>query len=64
MMAALATAAMTLGELFGSTAGNLNDLEVLDLVLDSRQVGPGAAFLAVPGTQSHGLDHVDPKVCD
>ena len=59
MMAALATAAMTLGELFGSAAGNLNDVDVLDLVLDSRQVHPGAAFLAVPGTQTHGLDHVD-----
>ncbi len=59
MMAALATAAMTLGELFGSAAGNISDLEVVDLVLDSRQARPGAAFLAVPGTQSHGLDHVD-----
>ena len=59
MMAALATAAMTVGELFGSAAGNLSDVEVLDLVLDSRHVQPGAAFLAVPGTQSHGLDHFD-----
>ncbi len=59
MMAVLATAAMTLGELFGSAAGDLSGLEVEDLVLDSRQARPGAAFLAVPGTQSHGLDHLD-----
>jgi len=59
MMAALATAAMTLGELFGPAAGNLSGVQVEDLVLDSRQVRPGAAFLAVQGIQSHGLDHLD-----
>ncbi len=36
MMAALATAAMTLGELFGSAAGNISDLEVVDLVPIAR----------------------------
>ena len=36
MMAALATAAMTLGELFGSAAGDLSDVRIEDLVLDSR----------------------------
>src|SRR5690606_14210084 len=30
---------------------------VRDLVLDSRQVTPGAAFVAVPGGTAHGLDH-------
>ncbi len=59
MMAALATAAMTLGELFGSAAGDLGGVQVQDLVLDSRQARPGAAFLAVPGTQTHGLDYLD-----
>ena len=59
MMAALATAAMTLGELFGSAAGNMAGVEIEDLVLDSRQVRPGAAFLALPGAESHGLDHLD-----
>jgi len=59
MMAALATTAMTLGELFGAAAGNLSGVQVDDLVLDSRQIRPGAAFLAVQGSQSHGLDYVD-----
>ncbi len=59
MMAALATAAMTLGELLGSAAGDLRGVEIEDLVLDSRQVRPGAAFLAIAGSQSHGLDFVD-----
>ena len=59
MMAVLATAAMTLGELFGSAAGDLGGVQVQDLVLDSRQARPGAAFLAVPGTQTHGLDYLD-----
>jgi len=59
MMAALATTAMTLGELFGAAAGDLSGIQVEDLVLDSRQITPGAAFLAVQGSQNHGLDHVD-----
>ncbi len=59
MMAALATAAMTLGELFGSAAGDMHGVEIQDLVLDSRQVRPGAAFLAVAGNRSHGLDYID-----
>lgn len=29
------------------------------LVLDSRQVEPGAVFLAVPGRRSHGLVHAE-----
>jgi len=57
MMAALATTAMTLGELLGSAAGAARDTQVVDLVLDSRQVRPGAAFVAVQGTHGHGLDH-------
>ena len=56
MMAAVATAAMTLGELFGSAAGDLQALEIRDLALDSRQVEPGTAFLAVSGETNHGLD--------
>ena len=58
MMAALATAAMTLGEVFGAAAGNLAGVEVEDLVLDSRQVKPGTVFVALPGTRGHGLDHL------
>lgn len=56
MMAVVATAAMTLGELFGSAAGDLRAVEIRDLVLDSRQVERGTAFLAVPGETNHGLD--------
>jgi len=55
MMAALATFAMGLGELLGPAAGDLAALEIRDLVADSRQVTPGAAFVALPGGRSHGL---------
>ena len=57
MMAALATMVMSLGELLGPTAGDLAALEIRDLVADSRQVSPGAAFVAVPGGRSHGPSH-------
>jgi len=56
MMAALATMVMSLGELVGPSAGDLAALEIRDLVADSRQVTPGAAFVALPGGRSHGLD--------
>jgi len=56
MMAALATMVMSLGELLGPSAGNLATLQILDLVADSREVKPGAAFVALPGERSHGLN--------
>jgi len=59
MMAIVATAAMTLGEIFGAGAGDLSGLQIKDLVLDSRQVSPGAAFIALQGADSHGLHYVD-----
>jgi len=31
------------------------DLEIADLTLDSRAVTPGAAFVALPGTRTHGI---------
>ncbi len=31
------------------------DLEITDLTLDSRAVRPGAAFVALPGTRTHGI---------
>ena len=31
------------------------DLEISDLTLDSRAVLPGAAFVALPGTRTHGI---------
>jgi len=35
---------------------------VRSLVLDSRQVGPGDAFVAVAGRSTHGLDHLDTAI--
>lgn len=58
MMAAV-VAAMTLGELLGSSAGPHGALAVTDLVSDSRQVTPGTAFIALGGQRSHGLDFAD-----
>jgi UDP-N-acetylmuramoyl-L-alanyl-D-glutamate--2,6-diaminopimelate ligase len=55
MMAAFAARAQTLGELLGGAAGGHSRLVVTDLVLDSRQVRPGAAFVAIPGAREHGL---------
>jgi UDP-N-acetylmuramoyl-L-alanyl-D-glutamate--2,6-diaminopimelate ligase len=54
-MMAAALAAMTLGELLGPSIGTYAGLEVSDLVLDDTQVTAGAAFLAVPGSRTHGL---------
>jgi UDP-N-acetylmuramoyl-L-alanyl-D-glutamate--2,6-diaminopimelate ligase len=31
------------------------DLEITDLTIDSRAVTPGAAFVALPGTRTHGI---------
>ncbi len=56
MSAALTAAAMTLGDLLGPGAAGHAAMEIRDLVIDSRQVTPGAAFLAVPGGARHGLD--------
>ena len=56
MMAAVATMVMSLGELLGPAAGDLAGLQIRDLVADSRQVEPGAAFVALPGLRGHGLD--------
>src|SRR5690606_28941392 len=60
MMAALATRGFTLGELVGAdVAGELAALPITDVVLDSREVTPGAAFVALSGSRAHGLDHAD-----
>jgi len=34
------------------------DVEIVDLTLDSRQVVPGGAFVALPGLRSHGIGFV------
>jgi UDP-N-acetylmuramoyl-L-alanyl-D-glutamate--2,6-diaminopimelate ligase len=59
MMAVVATAVMTLGEIFGPGAGDLAGIEIKDIVLDSRQVSPGAAFLALQGADHHGLKYAE-----
>jgi UDP-N-acetylmuramoyl-L-alanyl-D-glutamate--2,6-diaminopimelate ligase len=47
---------MTLGQLLGEHApAALAGQPVMDLSLDDRRIVPGAMFLAVPGTRSHGL---------
>jgi UDP-N-acetylmuramoyl-L-alanyl-D-glutamate--2,6-diaminopimelate ligase len=59
MMAALAERGRTLGDLLGAEAGGYGRLPIADLTLDSRQVTPGAAFVAVAGASSHGLAYAD-----
>lgn len=56
MAAALDHSAVSLGEVCGEQAGSYASLVVTDLVLDSRDVRPGAAFFALAGEQAHGLD--------
>jgi UDP-N-acetylmuramoyl-L-alanyl-D-glutamate--2,6-diaminopimelate ligase len=46
-----------LGSLLEGFAQPLRDVEVAGLAFDSRQVTPGAAFLACQGRTSHGLAH-------
>lgn len=46
-----------LGDLLGTQAGRYASLPIADLVLDSRQVVPGAAFVALPGAREHGLEY-------
>ena len=55
MNAALAT--RSLRGLLEGLASDVPDLAVTGLALDSRQLQPGALFLAVKGTAGHGLVH-------
>lgn len=57
--AARCTAAWTPLALFGDVAGATPALVIHDLAQDSRQVRPGALFLACSGSAGHGLDHAD-----
>ena len=57
MMAAMAVTAMSLSELLGSTPAAIGQITITDLVSDSRQVQPGAAFVAIKGEQAHGLEY-------
>jgi UDP-N-acetylmuramoyl-L-alanyl-D-glutamate--2,6-diaminopimelate ligase len=57
MAAALDQSAVTLAQVCGVQAGSFADLAITDLVLDSRDVRAGAAFFALAGTRTHGLEH-------
>lgn len=46
----------SLGALLQDIAPVPNDIPLTDITLNSRQVVPGGAFLAVRGTRVHGLD--------
>lgn len=51
--------AMSLPDLLqGMVAGQIPDVMVTDLQLDSRQVVPGSLFVALPGQQHDGRDHI------
>ena len=55
MMPALAPRDRILGEILGADAGAYARLPLTDLTLDSREVLPGAAFVALQGAREHGL---------
>ncbi|MET0656734.1 MAG: UDP-N-acetylmuramoyl-L-alanyl-D-glutamate--2,6-diaminopimelate ligase [Steroidobacteraceae bacterium] len=40
----------------------LGEVRITDLTLDSREVHPGAAFFALPGTREHGIRHAPAAV--
>ena len=62
MMARAVGTVMTLGELLGGVPAELSGIEIADLVMDSRQAGPGAAFVAVQGGESHGMEFASDAV--
>ena len=49
------TRAMRLAELLPDVAAVPADLEITGLVMDSRAVKPGDAFVAIAGFGAHGL---------
>jgi len=55
MAAKLASRGRALGEILGADAGAHARTEISDLTLDSREVTPGAAFVALQGAREHGL---------
>jgi UDP-N-acetylmuramoyl-L-alanyl-D-glutamate--2,6-diaminopimelate ligase len=57
MVAAMDRKIVTLGELLGNDAGALAALKITDIVLDSRDVHPGCAFVALDGARTHGLQY-------
>ena len=53
------TRAMLLRELLPDVPGVSDDLAITGLVLDSRDLQPGDAFVAIAGFGAHGLNFVD-----
>ncbi len=51
--------AQRLNDLLAGLASALPDLEIRAVALDSREITPGALFLACQGGHSHGLAHLD-----
>ena len=37
-------------------------VKILDLALDSRQVNDGSLFIAIQGSNGHGLDYIDEAI--
>jgi len=52
----LSAAGVSLGSLLAGIASVPRDVSLTDVTLDSRQVRPGGAFLALRGERRHGLD--------
>jgi len=46
-----------LSDLLDGSVQPSRDLEIQGLAMDSRQAGPGTAFLACPGRTTHGIAH-------
>jgi UDP-N-acetylmuramoyl-L-alanyl-D-glutamate--2,6-diaminopimelate ligase len=66
---ALPVAAVPLRELLASVLSpeqvrTVSDVRISDLTLDSREVTPGAAFVALAGTRDHGLRHAQSAIAN
>ena len=64
MAAALDTKAVTVADLLDDFRGDFSAAEISDLVLDSRDVRPGAAFIALAGERTHGLEFARQALAD
>ncbi|MBH97121.1 MAG: UDP-N-acetylmuramoyl-L-alanyl-D-glutamate--2,6-diaminopimelate ligase [Rhodospirillaceae bacterium] len=62
MMAAMVATAMSLSELLNCVQADISGIRITDLVSDSRQIQPGAAFLALKGDETHGLEFASEAV--
>ena len=48
----------------GLDVKHLSGVEIFDLALDSRQVTDGSLFIAIQGSNGHGLDYVDEAIAN